>query len=91
MIKKMSFEDYLAYKYKEKYGYTFDPKSCWLDEDYEAFRDKCENEWYDTLYINKVTEDGMFFSIGNRNFFNIYGNLVVELPADKEDYQWQLR
>lgn len=44
-----------------------------------------------TSPINKVTEDGMFFSIGNRNFFNIYGNLVVELPADKEDYQWQLR
>ena len=44
-----------------------------------------------TSPVNKVTEDGMFFSIGNRNFFNIYGNLVVELPADKEDYQWQLR
>lgn len=28
MINKMSFEDYLAYKYEEKYGYTFDPKSC---------------------------------------------------------------
>ena len=44
-----------------------------------------------TSPVNKVTEDGMFFSIGNRNFFNVYGNLVVELPADKEDYQWQLR
>lgn len=44
-----------------------------------------------TSPVNKVTEDGMFFSIGNRNFFNIYGNLVVELPTDKEDYQWQLR
>ena len=44
-----------------------------------------------TSPVNKVTEDGMFFSIGNRNVFNIYGNLVVELPADKEDYQWQLR
>ena len=44
-----------------------------------------------TSPVNKITEDGMFFSIGNRNFFNIYGNLVVELPADKEDYQWQLR
>ena len=44
-----------------------------------------------TSPVNQVTEDGMFFSIGNRNFFNIYGNLVVELPADKEDYQWQLR
>ena len=44
-----------------------------------------------TAPVNKVTEDGMFFSIGNRNFFNVYGNLVVELPADKEDYQWQLR
>lgn len=44
-----------------------------------------------TSPVNKVTEDGMFFSIGNRNFFNVYGNLVVELPTDKEDYQWQLR
>lgn len=44
-----------------------------------------------TSPVNKITEDGMFFSIGNRNFFNIYGNLVVELPTDKEDYQWQLR
>lgn len=44
-----------------------------------------------TSPVNKVTEDGMFFSIGNRNFFNIYGNLVVELPTDKEDYQCQLR
>ena len=86
-----SGEDPITYLDDTMEHFNYQPNICTL------VKSPLEDGYIGNLYlmatspVNKVTEDGMFFSIGNRNFFNIYGNLVVELPADKEDYQWQLR
>ena len=86
-----SGEDPITYLDDKMEHFDYQPNICTL------VKYPLEDGYIGNLYlmatspVNKVTEDGMFFSIGNRNFFNIYGNLVVELPADKEDYQWQLR
>lgn len=86
-----SGEDPITYLDDTMEHFNYQPNICTL------VKYPLEDGYIGNLYlmttspVNKVTEDGMFFSIGNRNFFNIYGNLVVELPADKEDYQWQLR
>ena len=86
-----SGEDPITYLDNTMEHFDYQPNICTL------VKYPLEDGYIGNLYlmttspVNKVTEDGMFFSIGNRNFFNIYGNLVVELPADKEDYQWQLR
>ena len=85
-----SGEDPITYLDDKMEHFDYQPNICTL------VKYPLEDGYIGNLYlmatspVNKVTEDGMFFSIGNRNFFNIYGNLVVELPADKEDYQWQL-
>lgn len=86
-----SGEDPITYLDDKMEHFDYQPNICTL------VKYPLEDGYIGNLYlmatspVNKVTEDGMFFSIGNRNFFNVYGNLVVELPADKEDYQWQLR
>ena len=86
-----SGEDPITYLDNTMEHFDYQPNICTL------VKYPLEDGYIGNLYlmttspVNKVTEDGMFFSIGNRNFFNVYGNLVVELPADKEDYQWQLR
>lgn len=86
-----SGEDPITYLDDKMEHFDYQPNICTL------VKYPLEDGYIGNLYlmttspVNKVTEDGMFFSIGNRNFFNIYGNLVVELPTDKEDYQWQLR